>query len=139
MSRIEIIDYDRFRHGNPMRWVDDAQRECYYRAPTLMPYKVCMVSVKRFTFEFHSLAQVQVCLDYYSRLHHTTSRLPVYTENLGGDHWETQRWFDRLPQRLLNNQNRPAVLKALERAIAEYSLVPGADTGTPADGYEKSC
>lgn len=136
MSRVEIVDYDRFRHNNPMIWVDDTQRQRYWKTPTLVPYKVCLVTVKRFTFEFHSVAQIRVCLDYYSREHHHSSKLPVYTENLGGDHTETQRWFDRLPQQLLNKHNRPAVIKALERAILEYSTIPGAETGVPTTRYD---
>jgi hypothetical protein len=99
---------------------------------------VCLVTVKGFTFEFHSVAQIQICLDYYKRRHHASSRLPVYTENLGGDHWETQRWFERLPQQLLNKHNRPAVIKALEQAIIEYSQIPGALTGIDTARYEDS-
>ncbi len=66
MARIEITDYDESQHGNPMRWVDDAQRERFQKAPSLTPYKVCFVTVKRFSFEFHSLAQIRVCLDCQS-------------------------------------------------------------------------
>src|SRR5207302_2347987 len=101
------------------------------RAPTIVPYKVCVVSVCGFMFEFHSLAQLRLCLEYYSQKHHPSSRLPVYDKNLGGDHGETQRWFEKLPQFLLEKPKRSKVVAALTKALNAYSQVPEADTGTP--------
>ena len=138
MPQIVIEQFDVNRHPNPMRWVDDSQRQRHQRSPNLVPYSVCLVIVKKFTFIFHSVEQIHVCVDYYRREHHPSSRLPVYTENLGGDHWETQRWFDRLPQQLLDKKNRPAVVKALEQAILEYSKVPGAVTGAAVQPYNRT-
>jgi hypothetical protein len=131
MARITIEDYKAVRHGNPMWYIDDAQRERYSRAPTIVPYKVCMVDVCGFTFIFHSLSQLRLCLDFYSLEHHPSSRLPVYDENLGGDHWEAQRWFEKLPQYLLEKPKRAKVVTALKKAIDDYSQVPEAETGTP--------
>lgn len=112
MARIKIEDYNGSLHPNPMQSFDSVQRERHHRAPTLVPYKVCLVTVSDFTFIFHSIEQIQLCMDYYSRKTHSSSRLPVYTENIGGDHWETQRWFERLPQHLLENSHRPRVESA---------------------------
>lgn len=112
-----------------MRWIDDTQREHHDRAPNLIPYSVCLVTVKGFTFIFHSVEQIRVCLDYYQRKVHASSRLPVYTECLGGDHWECQRWFERLPQFLVEEKTRNAVVSTLEQAIDEYSKIPNAITG----------
>ena len=137
MARISIEEYDRRRHGNPMWYIDDAQRDRHERAPTLFPYKVCLVTVCRFTFVFHSLTQLRLCLDYYSREHHPSGRLPVYTGYLGGDHHETQRWFEKLPQYLLEKPKRAKVVSALQRALAEYSKVPEAETGAVANPLYK--
>lgn len=131
MSRITIEDFDVLRHRNPMRYVDNAQRERQRRAPTIVPYKVCVVDVCGFTFFFHSLPQLRACLDFYSQTHHRSSRLPVYDVNMGGDHWETQRWFELLPQYLLKKSKRFRVVAALKLAIKEYSAqAPEAETGT---------
>ena len=131
MARISIEDFDSMRHRNPMCYIDDAQRERHERAPTIVPYKVCLVSVFGFTFVFHSLTQLRLCLEYYSIEHQPSSRLPVYDKNLGGDHWETQRWFEKLPQFLLEKPKRQKVVVALTDALRQYSEVPGTETGTP--------
>ena len=123
MPQIKIEPYDQLKHPDPMYYSSDAsvQRKQHWKAPSLSDYKVCLVTVCDFTFIFHSTAQLALCLDYYRREHQPSSRLPVYTENLGGDHWETQRWFERLPQYLLEKPKRLKVIKALEKALQEYS------------------
>ena len=126
MARVSIEDFDSRQHGNPMAYVDNVQAKRSVRAPTLIPYKVCLVTVCGFTFVFHSIQQLQACLDYYGREHQPTSRLPVYSGNYGGDHGETQRWFERLPQYLLESPKRAKVVSALKQALVEYSQVPGA-------------
>jgi hypothetical protein len=132
MARITIEDFDVFKHRNPMWYIDNAQRERHSRAPTIVPYKVCLVDVCGFTFFFHSLPQLRACLDFYSQAHHRSSRLPVYDAILGGDHWESQRWFEKLPMYLLKKSKRFRVVAALKHAIKEYSAqVPEAETGTP--------
>jgi hypothetical protein len=130
MARITIEEYDCLRHGNPMWNIDDVQRERHFRAPTLVPYKVCLVNVCGFTFVFHGLPQLRLCLDFYCREHHPSSRLPVYDKNLGGDHNEAQRWFEKLPQYLLRKPKRLKVIAALQKALEEYFKVPEAETGT---------
>ena len=112
-----------------MWYIDDAQRERYNKSPTLTDYKVCLVTVCSFTFIFHSTEQIEMCLGYYRAKHHSSSRLPFNTKSLG-DHWEAQRWFEQLPQYLLEKPKRLKVVKALEKALHEYSLVASATTGT---------
>jgi len=131
MARVTIEDYDPSRHGNPMWYIDDAQRERYNRAPTTVPYKVCLVDVCGFTFVFYSLPQLRLCQEYYSQEHPPSSRLPVYDKTLGGDHWQAQRWFEKLPQYLLEKPKRSKVIVAFTKALHEYSRVPEAETGTP--------
>ncbi len=130
MPQIKIEPYDKLKHPNPMRYIDDAQGKRHRKVPSLSDYKVCLVTVCSFTFIFHSIEQLALCLDYYRREHQPSSRLPVYTENFGGDHWEMQRWFEQLPQYLLEKPKRMKVIKALERAMREYSRVRSATTGT---------
>lgn len=130
MAKITITGYVAGQHPNPMRWVDNEQQERYLKSGGLTPYDVCLVDVCGFQFFFHSVMQAQLCLEYYSRTIQPTSRLPVYAQNLGGDHGETQRWFEQLPMFLLEGSKRPRVVAALERAVAEYSKAPGAITRT---------
>jgi len=120
MARIKIENYNQLRHQDPMFNFRDPQRSRHYKAPTLNDYKVCLVSVCSFTFVFHSLEQLAMCLDYYRREHQPSSRLPVYSGNYGGDQHETQRWYDRLPQFLLEKPKRLKVVKALEQAQYVY-------------------
>ena len=138
MPQIVIEPYDSTRHSNPMRWIDDTQRARHERAPNLIPYSVCLVTVKGFTFVFHSVEQIQICLDYYRRKIHASGRLPVYTENLGGDHFECQRWFERLPHFLLEEKTRHVVVSILQRAVTEYSQVAGAITGVELKPYTET-
>jgi hypothetical protein len=130
MAKITIEDYVHDKHPNHMWYVDNAQLERQKHSGGLIPYKVCLVEVCGFQFIFHSVMQAELCLEYYLKEHQPSSRLPVYTENLGGDHHETQRWYEKLPVRLLEKSKRPKVIKALTNAVAEYEKFSGAVTGT---------
>lgn len=92
------------------------------KAPSLMPQQVLLVRVVSFTFQFICVRQIQECLDYYDQKIHPSSRLPVG----GMDHWEAQRWFERLPIYLLETTKRAKVVKALKQAlsVAESSALP---------------
>jgi len=129
MANIRLEEFDALRHPHPM-YVDHAQSDRKSRTGTLVPYKVCLVDVCGFEFIFHSVMEIELCLEYYRRPHHPSSRLPVETGNYGGDHGETQRWFEKLPNYLLEKSKRPKVVSALERALARYRQQEGADTGT---------
>ncbi len=118
-----------------MASVDDTQRGRHERAPNLVPYWVCSVTVKGFTFVFHSLEQIRVCLDYYRRTHRTSSRLPLAEQGFSGDHWEVQRWHEKLPAKLLEKNVRPRVVIALERAMKEYSQLSGSATTVESKPY----
>lgn len=131
MAKIEVCDFESDGYVNHMRYIDDAQRVAYEKAQKLIPYKVCLVTVCNFTFTFHSVMQLDLCIEYYSKDIQPTSRLPFYSQNFGGDHWETQRWFEKLPQYLLEKPKRIKVLAALERARKTYAIFPTANTNTP--------
>lgn len=131
MANIKVEKYDPTRHRNPMWYIDDVQRALHEREPSLITYKVCLVRVCGFTFTFHSLTQIRLCLAYYELEYQPSSRLPVYQKNLGGDHWEMQRWFEKLPMYLLEKPKRSKVVAALKKAMKIYAQVPEARTGTP--------
>ena len=77
MPQIKFEPYDPARQKNPMWYVDDAQKQRHTRAPALVDYKVCLVTVCSFMFVFHSNEQLALCLNFYRREHHPSSRLPV--------------------------------------------------------------
>lgn len=87
MARFWKEQYKPTDHFNQM------QEMPVFKSPDLklVPSFVYFVSVCSFTFEFHSIEQIEVCLKYYSEKIHPSSRLPVYIQNFGGDHWATQR------------------------------------------------
>jgi len=121
MAAIKFEGYDKLRHPDMMAPISNGLRRQHLAAPTLVPHVVCVVRVVGFTFVFHGPEQVRACLDYYSREHHPSSRLPVATGDYGGDQSETQRWFERLPQYLLEKPKRAKVVTALEQAAREYA------------------
>ena len=76
---------------------------------------VYFVEVASFTFQFHSLEDIQICLDFVRQKIHPTSRRPdVWLEH----YW--QRWFEKLPQWLFEESKRVKVVAALERAVREF-------------------
>ncbi len=89
---------------------------------TLSPREVWYLRVCSFTFVFHTLQQLQACLDYYGKKTHQTSRLPfAELGNYGGDSSECQRWFERLPMYLLEEPKRRKVVAALQTALRKWS------------------
>jgi len=76
---------------------------------------VYFVEVASFTFQFHSLEQIQICLRFFREKLHPTSRRPdVRLEH----YW--QRWFEKLPQWLFEEPKRVKVVAALERAMNDF-------------------
>jgi hypothetical protein len=89
---------------------------------TLLPREVWYVRVCSFTFVFHTLQQLQACLDYYGKKTHPSSRIPfAELGNFGGDSSECQRWFERLPMYLLEEPKRLKVVAALRAARRQWS------------------
>src|SRR5262249_348730 len=79
------------------------------------------VEVCQFTFAFFSLDMIRQYLEYYSAKVLASSRMsgPLWHPN--GDN---QRWFERLPLRLRKEPKRQRVVKALERALADFGDEP---------------
>lgn len=87
-----------------------------FHAPTLLQRQVYFVRVCSFTFEFHSLQQIQTCLDFYEQKIQTSSRRDIGA----ADHWECERWFERLPLYLREESKRQKVIKALREALKKF-------------------
>lgn len=82
----------------------------------LVPTPVYFVSVCSFGFVFRSLDQLRACLEFYQTKILPSKRLPIG----GGDSWEYQRWWERLPLYLREESKRQKVVKALTEALAEF-------------------
>src|SRR5437867_7343304 len=94
------------------------------REERLDPHSVYFVRTCCFEFEFHSLDQLQACLAYFSRKIQPTSRIPEKDlPNYGGDHSEVQRWFERLPMKLMDNHRTPKVATALRSALEDFKKI----------------
>ena len=85
--------------------------------PSFVPRFAYFVSVCSFTFEFQSLDQLRLCLEFYSRKLHPSTRRDIGA----ADHWECERWFERLPLYLREEPKRLQVVSALQRALDEFS------------------
>ncbi len=81
------------------------------------------MNVASFTFRFISSDQLRDCLAYYERRTHPSSMRTIGS----ADHWEAQRWFERLLMYLLEEPRRLKVVKAVRRAlvVAETGVLSG--------------
>ena len=117
MPKIWSEPFDWTKHRNHMEGVASATT-CHDRAPTLLRSQVYFVRVCSFTFQFHSIQQIQACLDYYTRKIQPSSRVDIGA----ADHWECERWFERLPLFLREESKRQRVVKALRDALKKFEM-----------------
>jgi hypothetical protein len=96
--------------------------EQYHRAPTLQRYPVYFVRVCGFTFEFHSIQQLEVCLEFFSQKTRPSSmiRFSESDRSIQWLHWVSQRWFERLPMQLLEERRRVRIVPALKQALQQF-------------------
>ncbi len=123
MAKIWSENFDPKRHRN--RMFDSklpAIPDNFFRAPTLQHYPVYFVRVCNFTFEFHSIEQIEACLKFFSQKVRPTSRIRLSQAERGIQwiHWKTQRWFERLPMKLLEERRRVWIVPALKQALAKF-------------------
>ena len=125
MARWWKEDYDVKRHPNKMKGVVDGEYQLnlnFTAKDKLIQQHVIFVDVAQFTFSFLSLRQLEVCLDYFEKRIAGGSRIKG---GIGAnDHWEVQRWFERLPKGLRSEHRRPKIVKALRQAYEEFSNDP---------------
>ena len=125
MAQIWTEIFDPKRHSDKMRdasLVPGVPREQYNLAPTLQRYPVYFVRVCGFTFEFHDLTQLEICLEFFSRKVRPSSMIKFSEADrrIHWLHWVCQRWFERLPMQLLEERRRVRILPALREALFEF-------------------
>jgi hypothetical protein len=90
---------------------------------TLAPKYVYYVDVCNFVFTFYDLERLRETLAFYELKIHPSSRQAPPAEYRGV--WRErdvyERWWERLPVRLQQNNKRPKVVKALREALEEFS------------------
>ena len=111
MARIWTEAYRPEKHSAPAEYAGSLVD--HFRAPGLLPKDVLLVSVASFTFQFFTTQHLRDCLAYFSSKIHPSSRVSIG----GADHWEVQRWFERLPMYLLEEPKRRKVITALTEAL----------------------
>jgi hypothetical protein len=127
--------YQPSTHINHM-WGDGCEPD-RTKDQVLDPTWVYFVRECGFTFEFHSLEQLEVCLAHFDQKMRPSTRIPEdELWKFGGDHGERQRWFERLPGDLFANTKRERIVKALSRAMEHFQREAGqpateADEATP--------
>jgi hypothetical protein len=125
MAQIWSETFDPQRHSNKM-WdcfrLPAVPTEQYQRAPTLQRYPVYFVRVCGFTFEFHSIEQIDACLKFFSQKVRPSSMIHFSKSDrqMHWLHWVTQRWFERLPMQLLEERRRVRIVPALKQALAKF-------------------
>ncbi len=111
MARIWTEAYRPEKHSAPAKY--SGSLDDHFRAPSLLPKDVLLVSVASFTFRFFTTQQLRECLAYFNSKIHPSSRVAIGA----ADHWEVQRWFEQLPMYLLEEPKRRKVIAALSQAL----------------------
>lgn len=114
--------YDAAMHPNLMKGeVDGVYQLNLEETPqdTLVPKWVYFVHACGFTFSFLKLRYLEVAAEYFSRPLKPASRIK---DGIGAaDHWEVQRWYDRLPKGLERKDRRAKIAKTLKAALSEFA------------------
>ncbi len=121
MARIWKERFECTKHGGLPDASPDvvAQPARDWSSPTLISHYVVFVHVCSFTFRFDSKEQLQRVLQYYEQKIVPSSRLPQAALT-GCDHWEAERWFEKLPLFLREEPKRVKVVKALRDALERF-------------------
>lgn len=113
--------YDPNEHVNLMKGVVDGVYSFDLdQTPSdhLVDKDVYFVRVAGFTFQFLDLRQLKIAAEYFDRRLKGSSQVGDATG--AADHWEVQRWFERLPKGLERKERRTEIAKALKQALAEF-------------------
>jgi len=103
------------------RWYKEAARFSCGQHPTLLPSWRYYVHVCSFTFVFASVDEIPQYIEHYQTKILPSSRIRGYrVGSQYGDHWEVQRWHERLPLRLREEGKRQEVIRALTEALADF-------------------
>lgn len=122
MARWWVERYDPEKHANKMKGVVDGVYTYSFDespADNLIDKDVIFVHVAGFTFQFLALRHLELAAEYFSQPRKGSSRIEGGID--GADHWEVQRWFERLPKGIERKERRAEVAKALMQAFEEFS------------------
>lgn len=111
--------FDASRHEDRM---DSSKHRDYAADPhdSVRTHWVYFAEVAGFTFEFMSLDQVRECLLHFEQRLHPSSRMDIGS----ADHWEVQRWYERIPGHLKSDRDRPDVVRTLKALLLEGEGCP---------------
>lgn len=85
----------------------------------LVPMTVYFVRTGGFTFQFLTLRQLDIAQSYFCLPKRESSRIKG---GIGSaDHWEVQRWFERLPKGLERKTRRAEIAKTLQNALRDFA------------------
>jgi hypothetical protein len=115
--------FDPRKHHDAMWPIAGVPKGDRWRTASLQTHVVYFVRVCSFSFEFHSIQQIEKCLGFFAQKIRPSSRRNV--RNFDPDptliHSLAQRWFDRLPMYLLEERRRIPIAKALRQALQEFA------------------
>ncbi|MEJ2613201.1 MAG: hypothetical protein P8179_24910 [Candidatus Thiodiazotropha sp.] len=104
--------YIKGHHGNAMYGSEAPGFETRSEYDNIRDNWVYFIEACGFTFQFLNVAQLSECLAYYEIKNAGSTR-----EEIGAaDHWEVQRWYERLPLYLREETKRIKVVKVLKKA-----------------------
>jgi hypothetical protein len=115
MARIWKEKLDSKKHIDYMRCPEPGGYSPRMPDDNLIEKWAYFVEVCSFTFQFHSIEQIEQCLDYFAQKIHPSSRR---VSNPNERYW--QRWYERLPQWLFEEPKRQKIVKTLENALVTF-------------------
>src|SRR6266853_1638989 len=85
------------------------------RARGLVVQEFICVNVCSFTFRFESKDEISEYISFFEKKTHPSSRLPIPNGADSFYRWHSQRWYERLPMYLQEEEKKQKVLKALRK------------------------
>jgi hypothetical protein len=122
MATIWSEKFDPPKHHDSMWPVPGVPERDRWRTASLQTHTVYFVRVCSFTFEFHSIQQIEECLSFFAQKIRPSSRRDVrdFDPDPALVHSLAQRWHDRLPMHLLEERRRVPIVRALTQALKEF-------------------
>jgi hypothetical protein len=123
MATIWSETYDPKKHYDAMRPIEGVPKHHQWRAASLQTHTVYFVRVCSFTFEFHSISQIQECSRFFAQKIRPSGRRDVrnFDPDPGLIHSLSQRWHERLPMHLLEERRRVLIVRALKQALKKFA------------------
>jgi len=122
MATIWSEMFDPRKHSDAMWPVPGVPQGDHWRTASLQTHTVYFVRVCSFTFEFHSIQQLEECLRFFTQKIRPSGRRDVhdFDPDPGLIHSLSQRWHERLPMYLLEERRRVPIAKALRQALQRF-------------------